>query len=406
LAEPQTPVSRPVSVLVICHDAGLGGAQLSLLDILARLDPASYRPLLVAPTPGPFVAAARKRGFRCWWGLTQRWVFFRKLALASHPWRLLAHPWLWATLSLAMLPLRLAALALLAHKEGVQLIYSNTVTVADGALLARLLRLPHIWHLREAVVGNVDLDFPLPVAALPDFIRRYSSDVIVNSDALRRQLFGTEAPERVRTVWNGVDLDLPTVAVQPPLPLAIPPGARLTGICGRLGGGKGIDVYLHAVASLGDDFGEVHHLVIGSGPAGSQLRALAIRLGIAERVHFLGFRDDAPALLGRLCVLASASKRETFGRTLIEAMAQGVPVVATKSGGPEEIVEDGTSGYLVEVGDSEAIAEKMALLLSDPLLAQTMGAAGRARALAHFDIRRTAARVQETFDAALYRSDR
>lgn len=408
MAEYPPPAPRPITVLVVCHDAGLGGAQLSLLDILTRLDPARYRPLLVVPTLGPFVAAARKRGFRCWWGLTQRWVFFRKRAFVSRPWRLLAHPWLWATLSLATLPLRLAALALLARKEDVRLVYSNTVTVADGALLARLLRLPHIWHLREAVAGNADLDFPLPVTAIPDFIRRHSSGVIVNSDALRRQLFGADAPEKVRTIWNGVDLDPPAAVSKPTLPHDIPPGARLTGICGRLGENKGIDVYLHAVARLGDGFGDVHHLVIGSGPAGqlTKLRALAARLGIAKRVHFLGFRDDAPTLLGRLSVLVSASKHETFGRTLIEAMAQGVPVVATKSGGPEEIVEDGISGFLVEIGDAEAIVEKMKRLLADPALAQTMGAAGHARAFAHFDIRRTAASVQETFDDALGRNDR
>lgn len=397
----------PISILVICHDAGLGGAQLALLDILSGLDPARYRPLLVVPSPGSFVAAARKRGFRCWWGLTQRWVFFRRHIFWSRPWRLLAHPWLWAALSLTTLPLRLVSLMLLARRENVRLIYSNTVTVADGALLARLLRLPHVWHLHEAVAGNSDLDFPLPVAALPDFIRHHSSDVIVNSDALRQQFFGAAAPEMVRTIWNGVDLDPPVAAAQPLLPPDIPPNARLSGICARLSKRKGIDVYLHAIACLGDGFGDVFHLVIGTGSGEqlSELRALAAGLGIAERVHFLGFRVDAPALLGQLSVLVSASECEPFGLTLIEAMVRGVPVVATKSGGPEEIVEDGTSGFLVEVGDAEGIAEKMGLLLADPALAQTMGAAGRARAVAHFDIRHTAARVQETLDAALGRSD-
>ncbi|MDI6747488.1 MAG: glycosyltransferase [Rhodocyclaceae bacterium] len=393
----------PVSILVIGHDAGLGGAQLSLLDILARLDPARYRPLLVVPTPGPFVAAARKRGFRCWWGLTQRWVFFRKRAFASRPWHLLAHPWLWAGFSLATLPLRLAALALLVRKEGVRLIYSNTVTVADGALLARLLRLPHVWHLREAVAGNADLDFPLPVARLPDFIRRHASHVIVNSAALRRQLFGADAPEQVRTIWNGIDLDALVAPAQPLLPPDIPPGARLTGICGRLGERKGIDVYLQAVARLGDGFDDVHHLVIGSGPMGqlAKLRALAARLGIREHVHFLGFRDDAPALLGNLSVLVSSARQEAFGRTLIEAMAQGVPVVATKSGGPEEIVEDGKTGFLVDVGDAEGIAKGMARLLADPPLAASLGAAGRQRAHEHFDVQCMAAKVQQVFDEAM-----
>lgn len=397
------PLSLPRRILVIGHDAGLGGAQLSLLDILTRLDPDRYRPLLLVPTPGPFVAAARKRGFPCWWGITQRWVFFRKRAFAARPWRLLAHPWLWAAIALATLPLRLAVLAVLAKIRKIDLIYSNTVTVADGALLARLLGLPHVWHLREAVGGNRDLDFPWPVPALPAFILKHSRRVIVNSDALRQRLFGGSPPESVRAIWNGVDLDAADNEPAVPLPADVPVQARLTGICGRLGENKGIDVYLQAVARLGDGFDDVHHLIIGAGPAGqlAKLRALAARLGIRERVHFLGFRDDAPALLGRLAVLVSASQRETFGRTLVEAMGRGVPVVATRSGGPEEIVEDGKSGFLVDVGDAEAIAERMARLLSDPALAAAFGASGRLRAREHFDVRRMAANVQAVFDEAL-----
>lgn len=397
------PPSPPHRILVIGHDAGLGGAQLSLLDILARLDPDRYRSLLLVPTPGPFVATARKLGFRCWWGATQRWVFFRKRDFAARPWRLLAHPWLWAAVSLATLPLRLAVLAVLAKTSKIDLIYSNTVTVADGALLSRLLGLPHVWHLREAVDGNRDLDFPWPVPALPAFILKHSRRVIVNSDALRQRLFGDSSPEALRVVWNGVDLDAIGVESAAPLPTDIPPQARLTGICGRLGENKGIDVYLHAVARLGDGFNDVHHLVVGSGPTGqlAKLRALAVRLGIGERVHFLGFRNDAPALLGRLAVLVSASQRETFGRTLVEAMAQGVPVVATRSGGPAEIVEDGISGFLVDVGDADAIADRMARLLSVPALAASFGAAGRRRAQEHFDVRRMAASVQQVFDEAM-----
>lgn len=395
-------MAPPVRLLVIGHDAGLGGAQLSLLDILTRLAPDRYRPLLLVPTPGPFVAAARKRGFPCWWGITQRWVFFRKHAFAARPWRLLAHPWLWAAVALATLPLRLAVLAVLAKIRKIDLIYSNTVTVADGALLARLLGLPHVWHLREAVDGNRDLDFPWPMPALPAFILKHSRRVIVNSDALRQRLFGDSRPESVRVIWNGVDLDAMGVESAAPLPTDIPPQARLTGICGRLGKNKGIDAYLQAVAHLGAGFDDVHHLVIGSGATEqvAMFHSLAAQLGIRERVHFLGFRDDAPALLGRLAVMVSASRRESFGRTLVEAMAQGVPVVATRSGGPEEIIEDGKSGFLVDVGDAEAIAERMARLLSDPALAAAFGAAGRLRAHEHFDVQRMAANVQAVLDEA------
>ncbi len=146
---------KPVKVLVFAHDAGLGGAQCSLLELLERLNPADYRPVVLVPTPGPFVQAVRKIGLKCLWGVTQRWVFFNKpmalRVLLRRPWRLFTHPYLWALVSLLTLPIRVVLLVALARKEGVGLVYSNTITVLDGALLARLLGVPHVWHLRETV---------------------------------------------------------------------------------------------------------------------------------------------------------------------------------------------------------------------------------------------------------------
>lgn len=391
---------KPVKILVIAHDAGLGGAQRSLLELLERLNPADYRPLVLAPTPGPFVQAARRLGLKCLWGVSQRWVFFSKPmalpALLRRPWRLFAHPYLWALISWLTLPIRIVLLVALARKEGVGLVYSNTITVLDGALLARVLGVPHVWHLRETVAGNPDLDFPFSLGWLPGFVLRWSDRVIVNSHALSRQLFGARGDDKVRVIWNGIDLDQ---ATRPSVPAGVPAGVPLTAICGRLHERKGIPDYLAAVARLRQDHPNAHHLVIGTGQP-EYLRRLheeVDRLGLGGRVHFLGDRPDARELMASVDVLVSAASQEPFGRSLVEAMAAGVPVVATRSGGPEEIVVDGASGYLVEVGDVAALAGRIAGLLGDRELARTMGQAGRQRALSHFSLERVVAAIVGVF---------
>jgi glycosyltransferase involved in cell wall biosynthesis len=278
--------------------------------------------------------------------------------------------------------------------------------VLDGALVAWLLRLPHVWHLRETVATNTDLRFPCPVSWLPDFILRTSSVAIVNSHDLGEQLFGSVRGEKIRVVHNGIDLqardrDNPVRR----LALPVPKTARLTAICGRLTARKGVDVYLRAMAHLKDSHPDLQHLVIGEGSQAftRQLMELAQQLGLQDRVHFLGQRQDVRALFGMVDLVISSSVREPFGRTLLEAMACGVPVVATRSGGPEEILVDGDNGFLVEVGDAAAIAERVARLLDDQTLAQQIGLAGRETVEAQFQLADTVNGVVESFEQALRR---
>lgn len=388
---------RPKRILVVGHDAAMGGAQHALLETLHRLDACGYRPLALVPTGGPFVEALRQAGIECHTGPVQRWIFFRKPDAG-----LLRHPNLWALLSLLTLPLRLAILAFLARLKGICLVYSNTITVIDGALTARLLGLPHVWHLHEAVEDNDNLASPWPTSWLPRFILDQSERVIVNSEHLRRNLFQNLPQDKVRVVFNGVDM---TASLAPPCLEGIPKDAQLTAIVGRLDENKRIGDYLEALALLQQSFPEAHHLVVGRGPSAHEYRLqLAVaRLGLSGQVHFLGYRDDVRSLLTRVSVLVSASARESFGRTLIEAMAAGVPVVATRSGGPEEIIVDGECGYLVEVGDVAALAERIRRLLGDRTLAQTIGTAGRRRASEHFDLERSGTQIVGIIEEALSR---
>jgi glycosyltransferase involved in cell wall biosynthesis len=398
---------RPVGLLVVGHDAALGGATLSLLEILERLDRGAFEPVVVLPSPGPFVEALRERGIPCWWGPAQRWVYFRKaIGLSTalrRPWLLACHPFVCTFLSFLTMPLRMALLMALAKRHEVGLVYTNTVTTMDGALLARLIGVPHVWHLRETVAGNPHLAFPGPVSWLPRFVLDRSDRVIVNSEWLRKQLFGNATDGKVRVVHNGVDIDADPMPAGLPEQLPIPPGAKVTAICGRVHETKGVGVYLRAVAALAGAFPEVHHLIIGDGPPAyvRTLRNEVHRLGLERRVHFLGHRRDVAALLSGVDILVSASIHESFGRTLIEAMARGKPVIATRSGGPEEIVVDGESGFLVDVGDAAAIAERMSRLLANHGLAAAMASAARRRVEESFALQATVAQTAKVLSEAL-----
>ena len=123
-------------------------------------------------------------------------------------------------------------------------------------------------------------------------------------------------------------------------------------------------------------------------------------LGLTGKVRFTGFVDDVAAVYKTMDVCVLASLREPFGRVVIEAMACGVPVVATRSGGPEEIIEHGKDGLLVDAGDPEAMAAACLRIAGDSSLRDSLGAAGRQSAVSRFSLE-NARQVERIYDMIL-----
>ena len=177
--------------------------------------------------------------------------------------------------------------------------------------------------------------------------------------------------ERVHYLPNFV-----TAATAPPVARAsldTPPGAPLLLALGRLHANKAFDVLLKAVAELHD----AYLWIAGEGPLRAELEALAAHLGVKPRVRFLGWRDDVAALYAAADLFVCPSRHEPLGNVVIEAWAQGVPVVAAASQGPCQLIADGTDGLLVPVDDAAAMAAALRRLFAEPGLAERIGAAGR-----------------------------
>jgi glycosyltransferase involved in cell wall biosynthesis len=198
-------------------------------------------------------------------------------------------------------------------------------------------------------------------------------------------------PERLHVIHNGVR-DVPEALRASPA--MSPP--RIVSVA-RFEPPKDQATLLNALARLGDLDWELD--LVGDGPTEAAHRALARRLGIAERVHFLGYQPDVAAILARAQIFALSSRSEAFPRSVLEAMRAGLPVVATDTGGVSEAVENGTTGALVPRGDAQSLSEALRRLIVDPAARQLQGAAARARYESHFRLEHM---IEKT--AALYES--
>ena len=219
--------------------------------------------------------------------------------------------------------------------------------------------------------------------------RRLSAHIAVGEAAAREvERRAGIVPHSVRTIHNGVPDDAR-------VPLSRVTDAPVVGTIARLDPIKGLDVALDALSSLPD----VHLVIAGEGPELPRLEAQTRRLGLLERVHFVGWADRARDLLAGFDVFILPSRSESFPLTVIEAMLAGRAVVATAVGSVAEAVVDGVTGMLVPPDNPRALGAAVASLLADRALRAEMGSAGRDRALQLFDVAAMAHAYENVYDA-------
>jgi len=220
--------------------------------------------------------------------------------------------------------------------------------------------------------------------------RHVFRSVVANSCALARTL-----------VENGIEVDevIPNGTRTSPSrpPLRDPPTVVYSG---RLMPLKGVDILVCAMATLVRTRPDARLIIAGDGPERANLTALAGSLGVGNAVRFAGHvaRPALDELLGAGWVQCVPSRYlEPFANTIVEAMMRGTAVVASAVGGTPEIVRDGVTGYLVPSGDAPAVADRLLRLLERRDLAEQMGAAGRAIALADFTVDRMVDRFEQVY---------
>jgi glycosyltransferase involved in cell wall biosynthesis len=381
-------------VLYVNQTAQVSGAERSLLALLDGLG-GEVEPLVASPE-GELSAAVKERG-----------IAWRPIHGTGASFRL--HP-VHTSRGLAEICYSAVQVRRLVAAAKPDLIHANTTRAALLAVLARHPLPPVVAHIRDWTSGG---RFS---RAVLDLVGRRADLVVANSAFVAREFDGLRLRRPVRVVHNPVDLarfDPAKVdGAEVRGELELPEGAVTMAVVAQLTPWKGQDDAIRALAALPDAGAHAVLLLAGSakfaGPGTqfdniayeAELHALAARLGVADRVRFLGERDDVPRVLAATDVLLLPSWREAFGRIAIEAMAIGVPVAATEVGGPAEIVRPGVDGLLLPPKDPERWARELTPLLADPEERCRMGAAGRAHAR-DFDLAAHAGEVLGAYREAL-----
>ncbi len=350
------------TILYLQGISEIGGAERALLSVLERLDKTCWQPAVACPATGPLVTELKSRGIP-----TYPMVF--------PAWRKLTHV-LWrvpAWLKLARL---------------VQAIRPDLIHVNDLYWMPQALLANRRWSI--PVVATVRQNLK------PARVRQYGLDraafVVTVSNASRDVLLKAGVPaERVRTIYTGVDPDRFSPEYDGTLvrtQLGIPTEAPVIGCVANVLEIKGHDILLHAFANVVKVHPTAHLLIVGRDTSsyGAEMRALADRLGIAERTHFAGFQPDVRPYLAAMNLVVLPSRSEALGLALLEAMAMEKAVVASAVGGIPEIVADGVTGKLVSPEDPAALSGVIIELLSHPERLIEGGRQGRKRIHSAFTV--------------------
>jgi glycosyltransferase involved in cell wall biosynthesis len=208
------------------------------------------------------------------------------------------------------------------------------------------------------------------VIAMERCFRRVTDRIITVSRALKDDLVTQLAvdPESIEVIYNGVDFQLECPKVHT--------GELRIGTIARLAPQKGVEQFMRAAAYILAAFPQASFIIIGDGPLRAELGAEAKSLGILTAMYFLGNITDITGTMATLDLLVFTPRHEAFGMTIVEALSQDTPVVATRVGGIPEVIVDGTTGLLADVDKPRDIADKAIRLLKDPAYAKQLAANG------------------------------
>ena len=275
--------------------------------------------------------------------------------------------------------------------HGIEIVHAHAAR--DYHLAALAVRLAS----RGRLVLTRHVLFPLRPINKP--LLRSASRVIAVSQAVAESLRrnGVIESSKITVVHNGIDTDRFNQ-----------PGAHsgdspvLVGTVGHLAPIKGQDIFVRAAALISASHPRVHFVVIGEDKSPQMvhrrsLENLVAELGLNGIVSMPGWSDDMPRVLSSLTLFVSAARSEPFGLAIVEAMAAGLPIVATASEGALEIIEDGLTGKLVPSGDPEALAEAIKDLLDDPLECSRLGRNARLAARERYGLARMASDTERVY---------
>jgi glycosyltransferase involved in cell wall biosynthesis len=247
------------------------------------------------------------------------------------------------------------------------------------------------------------VDFPIKRGWFSQLKYRRAAAVIAISDAVSRVLVasGVDA-DKIEIIPSGIDLrrSVRRTDRRSLQSLGVPENARLVVMIAALVNHNDPFTFVGAMKEVVAAVPDAHAIIVGEGPLRPAIEQRISELGLAQRVHMTGFREDADSILAAADAVALSSREEGLGTVLIDALWMGKAVAATRAGGIPEVIQHGTSGLLVAVENAPELGHAISRLLTDEVLRSRLALGGRARAT-KFSVERTAAETSRVYDRVI-----
>jgi sugar transferase (PEP-CTERM/EpsH1 system associated) len=373
-----TPASSrsPIPILHLIVELSIGGAQTALYNLLSHLDRQRYKPQVACLYNGDGAIAQKIQsidvpvidlGMKSKYRLDAFWRLYHMICI-QHP--TILHTWMFH----ANIPGRM-----IGHLAGVPRIITSERTMGQEGRVRRWLNHSTIRLADRVVcVSQGVANFAIETIRLPA-----NKIVVIRNGIALEQFVNLPTQPEARANYH------------------FPDGALIIGAIGRPRAVKGYPILVEAFVRLAQTHPSTHLVFVGDGPERPKLVEQARGAGLSDRVTFIADQPDVPGLLPALDILALPSLFEGMPNVVIEAMAAGLPVVATAVGGTPEVVIDGETGLLVPPSDPEALANALSKLLREPDLRQRMGQSGRQRAFEQFNILHTVQQTQALYESLI-----
>ncbi|MFC1719530.1 glycosyltransferase [Pseudomonadota bacterium] len=338
-----------------------GGAARSLLEILASLPRGQMQPVVIVPKKGEFSAQCEKLKITCHFVPSVWWVAADSI-----------DQWLYG---MNRLPGAVGAVREIIQQEHVDVVHSNSSVNPVGAIAAAIEGRPHVWHIREFLSKtNLALSsYPLDFCVVKNLIRALSCKLITISESLADDYRDNPQDGKIEVVYDGVDVNQLDEIKRSKNKVILSIGATTAD--------KGLDDLIDAASILHKNGTAAKFVILGQIEPLDYFKRVTEKLrklGLAESFRLEGFCSDIRPHLASAELFCLPSRAEGMSRTVLEAMAAGLPVVATDCGGPGELICDGMTGRLCPPRNPVALSAALSALLKDANLAERLGSAAKA----------------------------
>jgi glycosyltransferase involved in cell wall biosynthesis len=352
-----------IKTLFLSHLSTWGGAQNCLYLLLKGINTERFKPLVVLPGKGLLEEKIRELGTQtCLMQL--EWCISCKRSDSKGYVKFIGG-----------LKERVNALTNLIKKEKIDLVFTNTSTILEGALAARICGIPHVWHVLELLSLDPGLCPFLDLQAFYTLLNTITDKIVVVSKSVEEEIRQFIKTEKIEVIHTGIEVQNGEFIHQDKRKIfGFENNTPIVSFLGELSERKGILSLIDTASLIIEKFPQIKFVIAGRDGGVSDLLCKRLReKQINCSFKILGFRTDPFSIIASSDIFVLPSLADPLPLVVLEAMHMGKPVVATRSGGAAEMVVDGETGFVVPIGDSSAMAQAIVSLLENPKRMKVMG---------------------------------